>query len=67
MHLIATTDEDGLHVDREELERTGIEPGSHALVEIRPLHRGGLDRRRAHIRKRRGDARPLGCPRHAEP
>jgi hypothetical protein len=35
MHLIATTDEHGLHVDREQLERTGIEPGSHALVEIR--------------------------------
>ncbi len=35
MHLIATTDEHGLHVDREQLERTGIEPGSRALVEIR--------------------------------
>jgi hypothetical protein len=35
VHLIATTADHGLHVDREQLERTGIEPGSHALVEIR--------------------------------
>ena len=35
MHLIATIDEHGLHVDREQFERTGIEPGSRALVEIR--------------------------------
>ena len=35
MLLIATTDEHGRHVDREQLERTGIEPGSRALVEIR--------------------------------
>lgn len=36
MDLIATTDEKGLHVDREQLERAGIKPGSRALVEIRP-------------------------------
>ena len=36
MRLIATTDEHGLHVDRKQLERAGIRPGSHALVEIRP-------------------------------
>jgi hypothetical protein len=36
MRLIATTDEHGLHVDREQLERAGIRPGSRALVEIRP-------------------------------
>jgi hypothetical protein len=36
MHLIATTDEHGLHVDREQLERAGIKPGSRAMVEIRP-------------------------------
>jgi hypothetical protein len=36
MHLIATTDEKGLHVDAEQLERAGIKPGSRALVEIRP-------------------------------
>jgi hypothetical protein len=36
MQLIATTDEHGLHVDREQLERAGIKPGSRALVEIRP-------------------------------
>ena len=35
MHLIATTADHGLHVDREQLERTGIDPGSYALVEIR--------------------------------
>lgn len=68
MHLIATTDEHGLHADREQLERTGIEPGTPRARRDPPLHRGGLDRRRAHIRNRRGDARPLGaCPTHAEP
>jgi hypothetical protein len=36
MHLITTTDESGLHLDREQLERAGIKPGSRALVEIRP-------------------------------
>jgi hypothetical protein len=36
MHLITTTDEKGLHVDPEQLERAGIKPGSRALVEIRP-------------------------------
>lgn len=36
MHLITTTDENGLHLDREQLERAGITPGSRALVEIRP-------------------------------
>jgi hypothetical protein len=36
MHLITTTDEKGLHVDAEQLERAGIKPGSRALVEIRP-------------------------------
>ncbi len=36
MHLIATTDEKGLHVDPEALERAGIKPGSRARVEIRP-------------------------------
>jgi len=36
MHLIANTDEHGLHVDREQLERAGIKPGSPAMVEIRP-------------------------------
>jgi len=35
VHLIATTADHGLHVDREQLERTGIDPGSYALVEIR--------------------------------
>lgn len=67
MHLIATTGEHGLHVDREQLERTGIEPGSHALVE--PRHSTEEDWTAGeHIRKRRGDARPLGaCPTHAEP
>jgi hypothetical protein len=36
LHLIATTDENGLHLDREQLERAGIKPGSRALVETRP-------------------------------
>jgi hypothetical protein len=36
MHLIATTDENGLHLDPEQLERAGIKPGSRARVEIRP-------------------------------
>jgi hypothetical protein len=36
MHLITTTDESGLHLDREQLERAGIKPGSRARVEIRP-------------------------------
>lgn len=36
VYLIATTDEHGLHVDREQLERAGIQPGGRALVEILP-------------------------------
>jgi hypothetical protein len=36
MHLIASTDENGLHVDPKQLQRAGIKPGSRALVEIRP-------------------------------
>jgi hypothetical protein len=36
VHLIATTDEHGLHVDREQLERATIKPGSRAQFENRP-------------------------------
>jgi hypothetical protein len=32
MHLIATTDEAALHVDRERLERTGIEPAAACRI-----------------------------------
>ena len=36
MHLIAVTGENGLHIEREQLERAGVTPGRRALVEIRP-------------------------------
>jgi hypothetical protein len=36
MDLIATTDENGLHIDRGQCERAGIKPGGRALVEIQP-------------------------------
>lgn len=67
MHLIATTDEHGLHIDCEQLERTGIEPGSRALVEIRHCTEEDWMAGERTIRKRRGDARPLwACPSHAD-
>jgi hypothetical protein len=36
MRLITTTDENGLQLDHEALERAGIKPGSRAPVKIRP-------------------------------
>jgi hypothetical protein len=34
MHLIATTGEYGLHVDREQFERTGIEPTAACPIRL---------------------------------
>ncbi|MGZ4224403.1 MAG: hypothetical protein ACXVHB_26120 [Solirubrobacteraceae bacterium] len=68
MRLIATTDEHGLHVDREQLERAEIKAGSRPLVEIRPYTEEGRAPDGKHTFSSGGKFLPyLGaCPSHRD-